>query len=89
MISSKTGQGIEKVRENIENALMKQLGFIEINLEIPQGGDELAYLYKHSIIKEIHENSENLNNIIAKVMMNKTNALKFVNLFPNVKISKH
>jgi hypothetical protein len=67
---------------------MKQLGYIELYLLVPQGGQELAYLYKHAIIKELNENPDDLNNIVVCAMLNKGNALKFVNLFPNVKISK-
>lgn len=88
MISSKTGEGIEKVRKKIENSLMKQLEYIELSVIVPQGGAELAFLYKNAIVREIDANTDDLNMSIAHVMMNKPNAMKFVHLFPNVKISK-
>lgn len=88
MISCTTGQGIELLREKIESSLMKFLGYIEMSLLVPQGGQELAYLYKHAIVRSLKENSDDTNHVILDVMMNKANALKFVNAFPNVKISK-
>lgn len=89
MVSSKTGEGIEKVRSHIENSLMTSLGYIEISLNVPLGGAELAFLYKHAIIRSLEENPTDQNQTIALVMMNKPTAMKFIHLFPHVKISKN
>lgn len=87
-VSCKTGSGLSELQARIERDIFKQLGYVELNLLLAQGGDELAFLYKNSIIREIRDNPTDANYLIANVLINKVNAIKFTNLFPFVKISK-
>jgi GTP-binding protein HflX len=89
-ISCKTLFGFDHLRREIEARILKLLDYIELNLKVEQGGQELAFLYKNSIIKEIKqlENVQQSQFCVANVYMNKENALKLIHLFPNIKICK-
>jgi 50S ribosomal subunit-associated GTPase HflX len=87
MISSKTGAGVDDLEMTIEQKLMKLLSFIKLSLRIEQGSDEYGYLNKNSIIKQQQVCVDNQQFIDVQVFMNKTNAIKFIKLFPNVKIT--
>ena len=86
-VSCKTGQGMARVKQLIERTIYKILDFIELNLNVGQGSEEMAFLYKNSIVKETKE-SNDPQFVIMNIMINKVNALKFIKLFPNVTISK-
>lgn len=88
LISCKSGHGLDEVKNLIESKLLKKLGFLELNLEIPQGGEEFSYLYKNTIVKQVTEHPEDSQYVQMRVLMNKVNAFKFIKLFPYVKISK-
>lgn len=88
-ISCKSYFGLNQIKEEIEKKVVKQLNYLDINLLISQGGPEQAYLYKNAIIKEINECDQNDSNLISvRVLLNREHALKFIKLFPHVKVSK-
>ena len=84
-ISCKTGYGLGQLKQLIEENIYKRLKYIEIYFEIAQGSDEMAYLYKHSIVKELKQ-CPNSQCVLMHVLVNKVNVLKFVKLFPHVKM---
>ena len=86
-ISCKTGYNLAKIKEVIEKRIYKELEYIDIKLRVGQGTQEMAYLYKNSIIKETKD-CDDSQYLIMSVLINKVNALKFVKLFQNIKISK-
>lgn len=88
LISCKKGIGLNEIRNLVEQKILMKLGFIELNLKVSQGGYEFSYLYKNTIVKEINECEQDPQFVLMKVLLNKVNALKFIKLFPNVKISK-
>ncbi|CAF0786977.1 unnamed protein product [Brachionus calyciflorus] len=88
MISCKKGDGLIELRNLIEKKILKKLGYLEITLRVAQGSEEFSYLYKNSIVKEVSECDQDSNFVNLKVLFNKSNALKFIKIYPNVKISK-
>ena len=87
-ISCETGLGIAGLKTVIEAEVYKRMQFMRIKLKLSQGGPEIAYLYKSSIIEQIDEFDDDPQFISATVLINKVNAIKFIKLFPQVKISK-
>ena len=85
-ISCKTGFGINELKKMIETLICKKLDFIEIIFKVPQGSDEFSYLYKNALVKEVEQFTKNSNFVLIKVIINKSNALRFIKLFPNVKV---
>jgi GTP-binding protein HflX len=85
-VSCKTGYGVSDLKIIIEKKVYKKMNYIELKLKINQGSDEMAFLYKNSVIKSIKE-SENSQFVLMNVLINKVNAFKFASLFPNVKVS--
>jgi 50S ribosomal subunit-associated GTPase HflX len=86
-VSCKTGQGLAQIKQIIEKKIFKLLEYIQLNLKVSQGSEEMAYLYKNSIVKETKDSNDS-QYVIMNIMINKVNALKFIKLFPNVTISK-
>jgi GTP-binding protein HflX len=87
-ISCQTGYGIADLKKTIESKIYKKLNFIQLKLKIGQGSDEMAFLYKNSIVQEMRPCDEDSQFIVMNILINKVNALKFINLYPNIKISK-
>ena len=87
-VSCKTGLGLTETKEALDKLVYKKLGFIQLNLKVEQGSESLSFLYKNSILKSVRQFDEDPQFLIVHVLINKVNAIKFVNLFPNVKISK-
>jgi len=87
-VSCKTGLGLSETKENLDKLVYKKLGFIQLNLKVEQGSEALSFLYKNSILKNVGQFDEDPQFLIANVLINKVNAIKFANLYPNIKISK-
>lgn len=86
-ISCRTGQGVAEMKEIIEKNVYKKLNYMKMNLQIEQGSEEMAFLYKNAIIEGIEE-CQDSQFVLMSVMVNKVNAMKFINLFPQVKLVK-
>ncbi len=87
-ISCKSGQGLSELRRAVENQIVKMLGYVELSLRIGQGSPEWFYLNKNAIIESVEEDPKDGQFVIARVFINKPNAIKFVKLYPLVEISK-
>ena len=88
-ISCKSSDGLAELRNQIEKRVFKMLGYIEICLKVSQGGEEWFFLNKNAIIKEVTADTNNdCQYVSVRVMLNKVNAKKFVNLFPLTEVSK-
>lgn len=87
VISCKKGDGIAELRDLIEKKILKKLGYLEISMIVAQGSDEFFYLNKYCIVKELNE-CDDSQYVNMKVLFNKSNALKFIKLYPHIKISK-
>jgi 50S ribosomal subunit-associated GTPase HflX len=86
-VSCKTGQGLTQIKQIIEKKIYKILEYIKLSLKISQGSEEMAYLYKNSIVRQTKD-CDDSQYVIMNIMINKVNAFKFIKLFPNVTISK-
>ena len=86
-ISCRTGQGVAEMKKIIENNIYEKLNYIRLKLKIEQGSDEMAFLYKYSVIKEIDEYQDS-QYILMSVIVNKVNAIKLIKLFPNIELIK-
>jgi 50S ribosomal subunit-associated GTPase HflX len=83
-ISCKNNQGIDELKSHIEESVYASLKFIKLDLKLRQGSDELAYIYKNAIVREIRECETSSEYVVVKILINKTNALKFVKRYPGV-----
>lgn len=87
IVSCTRGYGLDRLINLIEEKIIKKLGYLQINLKIAQGSEEFFYLNKNCVILEINE-CENSQFVKMKVLFNKSNAFKFINLYPNIEILK-
>lgn len=87
IISCTKGHGLDQLKNLIEEKIFKKLGYLQINLKIAQGSEEFFYLNKNCIVLEINE-CENSQFVKMKVLFNKSNAFRFINLYPNIEILK-
>ena len=87
-ISCLNGMGIEKLLDMIEKKLIDIRNYLELALKVPQGGDEMRYLYKNCMIKNIQtfDSEENSQFVIMNVLFDKITAIKFMKRFPDVKV---
>ena len=85
-ISCTSMKGVDKLRELIEKRVYKQLGFIEMTLKLRQGSPEFSHVYKVSTVKRVEEDGESSEFVLVRVVFSKVNALKFIKLYPHVKV---
>jgi GTP-binding protein HflX len=87
-VSSRTGEGVAELRAAIEAEMMKVMRYVPLRLRIEQGSGEWAFLNKHAVIKSAVEDAVDAQFLTVEVLIDKPAAIKFVNLFPRVEISK-
>jgi GTP-binding protein HflX len=87
-VSCMSGEGLAEMRSLIEERVCREKGFIRLKLVIGQGSAEMAFLYKNAVVEEVCGNAEDGQMADMSVLINRVNALKFIRLFPEVRISK-
>ncbi len=87
-VSCKLGEGLPEMRQHLESTIYKKLQFIELELVIGQGSEEMAFLYKNAVIKEMYECEGDSQSQTVRVLLNKASALKFISYFPHVQMTR-
>jgi 50S ribosomal subunit-associated GTPase HflX len=85
-ISCLNGFGIEKLLGIVEKKLIDIRKYLELELKIEQGSEEMRYLYKNCTVKEIKEIGDDSQFVAVSVLFDKISAIKFMKSFPHVKV---
>ncbi|CAH0562711.1 unnamed protein product [Brassicogethes aeneus] len=84
-VSSKTYTGLDELRMKLEEAILKATSRQKITIKVPNGGDELRWLYKNSTILSEEADSQNSQLMGCKIIITSTNLQKFKHYFVNTK----
>lgn len=81
MISSKTGAGIEELRHQIEQQLLRVTQRTRMTVRVPMGGAESSWLYKNAAVTESVADPNNAQNLLLSVVISATALQKFRHQF--------
>lgn len=81
LISSKTGAGIEELRDQIEQHLLRVTQRTRMTVRVPMGGAESSWLYKNAAVTESTADPENAQNLLLSVVISATALQKFRHQF--------
>lgn len=81
IISSVTMEGINELRLEIENKILRSTGRIKMIIRVPQGGEELAWLYKNAAVTRTIADPKNQEYLMAHVVITELTVQQFKNEF--------
>lgn len=73
--------GLNELRQQLEDHILYITGRQKKTIRIPNGGDEIRWLYKNATILEQIPDDEDLTFIFAKVIITQANLQKFKHQF--------
>ncbi|XP_019880917.2 putative GTP-binding protein 6 [Aethina tumida] len=76
-VSSVTSEGLDELRYQLEAAILKATSRQKLTIKIPNGGDELRWLYKNSTIISEEADEENSQLLKVKIIITTANLQKF------------
>ncbi|XP_050513506.1 putative GTP-binding protein 6 [Diabrotica virgifera virgifera] len=80
-ISAKLGIGLDELRFNIEKAIMKATGRRYITIKVPNGGEEIRWLYKEATVVSQHPDETNPQVMKTNVIITEMKLNKFKHIF--------
>ncbi|KAF7269275.1 hypothetical protein GWI33_017730 [Rhynchophorus ferrugineus] len=80
-VSAEKGIGLEKLVQELEKFILNKTGRQKITIRVPNGGDEIRWLYKNATILEEVPDIKNNQYILAKVIITAVNIQKFKSYF--------
>ncbi|ERL94771.1 hypothetical protein D910_12045 [Dendroctonus ponderosae] len=81
LISADKGIGLEKLRSQLEESVLYRTDRQKIAISIPNGGDEIRWLYKNATILDEIPDPKDLQSISVKAIITKANLAKFKHAF--------
>uniref|UniRef100_A0A6P7GLI1 GTP-binding protein 6 n=1 Tax=Diabrotica virgifera virgifera TaxID=50390 RepID=A0A6P7GLI1_DIAVI len=81
LISAKLGIGLDELRFNIEKAIMKATGRRYITIKVPNGGEEIRWLYKEATVVSQHPDETNPQVMKTNVIITEMKLNKFKHIF--------
>jgi GTP-binding protein HflX len=85
-VSCYDGQGIDDLLRLIEKKIKAIKRYLDVRLKVPQGGEELKFLYKTCAIQQVEPFEEDPQFVVVSALFDKKSALKFMKSFPSAKI---
>ncbi|CAH1153507.1 unnamed protein product [Phaedon cochleariae] len=76
-VSAKNGIGLNNLRSHLEKAILKFTARQILTVKIPNGGDEIRWLYKNSTVVSEIPSEDNQQLIKAKIIITDSNLRKF------------
>ncbi|XP_072397336.1 putative GTP-binding protein 6 isoform X1 [Diabrotica undecimpunctata] len=80
-ISAKLGIGLDQLRFNIEKAIMKATARRYITIKVPNGGEEIRWLYKEATVVSQHPDETNPQVMKTNVIITDVKLQKFKHIF--------
>ncbi|XP_066158688.1 putative GTP-binding protein 6 [Euwallacea fornicatus] len=80
-VSAKKGFGLKQLKQQLEEFILHTTGRQKITIKIPNGGDEIRWLYKNSTVVEEIPDQDDMQFIFAKVIITQANLQKFKHHF--------
>lgn len=80
-VSAQKGIGLEELRHQLESFILTRTGRQKILIKVPNGGDEIRWLFKNSVVLQETPDTEDTQCIIAKVIITQANLQKFKHHF--------
>ncbi|KAL1493394.1 hypothetical protein ABEB36_011455 [Hypothenemus hampei] len=81
LVSAHKGIGLEDLKQQLEDFILYITGRQKLTIRIPNGGDEIRWLYKNATILEEIPDQEDFQFIFAKVIITQASLQKFKHYF--------